>query len=72
MFLSSLGLNSLPAPLIGAQLWERFNPRVPFMITAILALISVIPTWFKFKIPDDEQAAIETIPEAAAPASAED
>jgi MFS family permease len=54
MFRSSLGLISLPAPLIGAQLWERFNPRVPFIITAILALISVIPTWFKFKIPDDE------------------
>ena len=54
MFRSSLGLISLPAPLIGAQLWTRFNPRVPFIITAILALISVIPTWFKFKIPDDE------------------
>ena len=54
MFRSSLGLISLPAPLIGAQLWERFNPRVPFIITGILALISVIPTWFKFKIPDDE------------------
>jgi MFS family permease len=54
MFRSSLGLISLPAPYIGAQLWERFNPRVPFIITAILALISVIPAWFKFKLPDEE------------------
>jgi MFS family permease len=60
MFRSSLGLISLPAPLIGAQLWERFNPKVPFIITAILALISVIPTWFKFKIPDEESTAGET------------
>jgi MFS family permease len=54
MFRSSLGLISLPAPYIGARLWERFNPQVPFIITAVLALISVIPTWFKFKLPDQE------------------
>jgi MFS family permease len=52
MFRSSLGLISLPAPWIGAQLWERFSPRLPFMITAVVALLTVIPTWFKFKIPD--------------------
>jgi MFS family permease len=65
MFRSSLGLISLPAPLIGAQLWERFNPRVPFIITAILALISVIPAWFKFKIPDEEDASPERVSEPA-------
>ena len=59
MFSSSLGLISLPAPFIGAQLWERFNPRVPFIITAILSLISVIPAWFKFKLPDEESASGE-------------
>jgi len=63
MFWSSLGFISLPAPYIGAQLWERFNPRVPFIITAILALFSVIPTWFKFKIPDEDDVALERIPE---------
>jgi MFS family permease len=55
MFRSSLGLISLPAPFIGAQLWERYSPRVPFIITAILALISVIPTWFKFRLPEEER-----------------
>ncbi len=65
MFRGSLGLISLPAPYIGAQLWERFNPRVPFIITAVLSLISVIPAWFKFKLPDEEPtsgAAIEASP----------
>ncbi len=52
MFRSSLGLISLPAPWIGAQLWERFSPRLPFFITAFVALASVIPIWFKFKVPD--------------------
>jgi MFS family permease len=71
MFRSSLGLISLPAPWIGAQLWERFNPRVPFIITALLALISVIPAWFKFKLPDDGSAVVESAPGAATPTSAE-
>ena len=61
MFRGSLGLISLPAPYIGAQLWERFNPRVPFIITAALSLISVIPAWFKFKLPDEETAPGEAI-----------
>jgi hypothetical protein len=31
------------------------------MITAILALISVIPAWFKFKIPDEEEATPKSV-----------
>ena len=62
MFRSSLGLISLPAPWIGAKLWDRYNPRVPFIITGILALISVLPVWFKFKLPDEEQSG-KPIPE---------
>jgi MFS family permease len=50
LFQSSLGFLSLPAPWLGAQLWERFSPRLPFAITAVLALVSIVPTWLKFKI----------------------
>ncbi len=53
LFHGSLGLISLPAPYIGAKLWENFNPKVPFLITAVLALLTVIPTWFKFKVPEE-------------------
>jgi MFS family permease len=52
LFRSSLGLISLPAPYIGALLWERFNPQLPFMITTIAALLMVLPIWLKFKLPD--------------------
>lgn len=52
LFQSSIGVISLPAPLLGAQLWERFNPRLPFIITAVSSVVTVIPTWFKFKLPD--------------------
>jgi len=53
LFRSSLGLISLPAPYIGARLWERFSPQVPFIITSFAALITIIPTWLFFKVPDE-------------------
>jgi len=60
LFRSSLGLISLPAPYLGALLWENFNPRVPFMITAVVALLSIIPTWLFFKVPEEKSARIDT------------
>lgn len=52
---TSLGIFSLPAPAIGAQLWERVSPRFPFLVTAVVAFISVIPVWLKFKLPKTEE-----------------
>ena len=66
LFRSSLGLISLPAPYIGARLWERFSPKLPFIITSIAALITIIPTWLFFKVPDDTQPSIQLDPEPAA------
>ena len=51
LFSTSLGVVSLPAPAIGAQLWQRVGPRVPFMITAYAALFAILPVWRKFKLP---------------------
>jgi MFS family permease len=51
IFHSSLGFISLPAPWLGAQLWERFTPRLPFMITAAVVFATILPSWFKFKLP---------------------
>ena len=60
LFGTSLGLVSLPAPWAGAQLWERYNPRLPFYITGLAALGSAIPAWFKFKLPKNgETAAVD-------------
>jgi MFS family permease len=56
-FGTSLGLVSLPAPAVGAQLWERYSPRLPFYVTGVAALGSVIPAWFKFKLPKNGEAA---------------
>jgi len=55
VFHSSLGFISLPAPWIGAQLWERVSPQTPFIITAAAALLITVPIYFKFRLPDKEE-----------------
>ena len=52
LFSTSLGIISLPAPWLGAQLWDRISPQFPFTITAIALLLSIIPIWLKFKLPN--------------------
>lgn len=64
VFFSSLGFISLPAPWLGAQLWERFSPRLPFIITAFTSLAVIPSIWFKFKAPAKaELAQLEEIAE---------
>lgn len=62
---TSLGLFSLPAPAVGAQIWDRFGPRSPFAITAWIALLSAIPAWLKFKLPPEEKAPRDQITPAS-------
>ena len=62
VFYSSIGLVSLPAPYIGAYLWDTFTPKLPFQITAAVAVISIIPIWFKFKIPKKTEGESKTTP----------
>ena len=52
VFYSSVGFLALPAPWLGAQLWEKYDPRLPFFITMVVCILTVIPTWLKFKLPD--------------------
>jgi MFS family permease len=47
---ASLGIFSLPAPAIGSLLWKTISPQAPFYITAIFALLTIIPAWLKFKL----------------------
>lgn len=56
LFSTSLGLVSLPAPVIGGYLWEHVSPQFPFMVTAVVSLLSIIPVWFKFKVSGDINA----------------
>ncbi len=64
VFYGSRGFIALPAPWLGAQLWERFNPQLPFVITSAASLLILPPVWLKFIAP---KKGSET-PAAAAPA----
>lgn len=68
LFGTSLGVVSLPAPWIGAQMWERYSPKMPFYVTGLAALASAIPAWFKFKLPKNPEAppVVEVAEEVAA------
>jgi MFS family permease len=66
-FQSTLGVISLPAPWLGAQLWERFTPQTPFLITAGLSFLIGIFCWFKLKLPAQEEGGAGTMVEASIP-----
>lgn len=54
---STLSLFSLPAPWIGSQIWNLFGPRSPFLATAALGSLTVVPAWFKLALPAEPRAA---------------
>ena len=58
LFSTSVGVVALPAPYIGAFLWERFDPRVPFILPTLALLVVVPIVWRKFKI-DAQQVPTE-------------
>lgn len=62
LFQGSIGFIALPAPLIGAQLWERYDPRLPFFLTLVLSIVTVIPIWFKFKLPEKSATEAAVVP----------
>ncbi len=59
LFSTSLGLVSLPAPLIGGYLWEKVNPQFPFLLTAASSLLCIIPVLMKFKVDKGEEERLQ-------------
>jgi MFS family permease len=62
VFSTSIGLISLPAPYIGAMLWERFSPKLPFIFPIVTTLLLLPVMWIKFRLPKEDplQEIIET------------
>jgi len=56
VFSTSIGVISLPAPYIGAMLWERFTPQVPFYVPLVTTLLLLPVMWVKFKLPKEKAA----------------
>jgi MFS family permease len=60
LFSTSIGLISLPAPYIGAVLWERFAPQVPFYMPLVATLLMLPVMWVKFRSEVFRQPADES------------
>jgi DHA1 family multidrug resistance protein-like MFS transporter len=70
LFATSLGLISLPAPWIGARLWESVSPVFPFYVP-LVAMLAMLPVmWVKFKLPPATGEAVGIVAEASAAADA--
>lgn len=54
LFATSIGVISLPAPYIGAWLWETFSPQVPFYFPLVATLLLLPVMWIKFRLPAHE------------------
>jgi MFS family permease len=58
-FHTSIGLLSLPAPWLGAQMWENFGARVPFLITSLAMFFSAGLAYFKLRLPRSAEQEVE-------------
>jgi len=62
LFSTSVGVVALPAPFIGAYLYEKFNPRLPFILPTI-ALLAVVPiVWKKFRLEKPNSSDRDVVP----------
>ncbi len=55
IFYGSIGLISLPAPYLGTLMWEGISPKAPFVVAAVVSVLTIPPIWFKFKVPEKGQ-----------------
>jgi MFS family permease len=56
VFYGSIGLLALPAPYLGTLMWEKIDPKSPFVVAAVVSLLTIIPIWKKFIVPKKEVA----------------
>jgi MFS family permease len=56
LFFGSIGLLSLPAPYLGTLMWEKISPKSPFVVAAAVSILTIIPIWYKFKVPQKDDA----------------
>jgi MFS family permease len=59
LFYGSIGLLSLPAPYLGTLMWEKIDPKAPFVVAAAVSVLTIIPIWLKFKVPEEGDPEID-------------
>lgn len=61
LFSTSVGLISLPAPLIGGILWEQIGPWAPFLVPIVAILLLSPVVWLKFVLPKEQPVEQEAL-----------
>lgn len=51
LFATSISIFSLPSPWFGSQIWEFLGPHYPFLISAAIGSLLILPIWFKLRTP---------------------
>jgi MFS family permease len=59
LFRTAISVAAMPAPLLGAVMWENGSPMLPFLLGAICLLAAAILTWLLLR-PRAEAAVRET------------
>jgi MFS family permease len=59
LFATTISVAAMPAPVIGAQLWQKVSPQLPFYLSAAVCLLMVVPIWLKFRLPQPDAASAE-------------
>jgi MFS family permease len=62
MIWTSVSLLALPSPYLGGLLWEQLSPQAPFAITAVVVLLTAIPVWLKFRLPEEDSPEKSVLP----------
>ena len=68
LFDTTLSVVAMPAPAIGAQLWQHVSPQFPFYLTIAFNLLMLVPIWLRFRLPESpaaDQASDPTAPPSA-------
>ncbi len=56
LFHTSIGFLALPAPWLGAQIWLRFGPAIPFAVTAAASLLAAVLAYYRMVYPGPRKA----------------
>jgi MFS family permease len=57
LFSTSLSFISLPAPYVGALLWQRVSPQFPFYVPVVATLLLLPVMWTKFNLRREKRQA---------------
>jgi hypothetical protein len=41
-------------------MWEKIDPKAPFVVAAAVSILTIIPIWYKFRVPKNDDTDAES------------